>query len=193
VADPTFISHKVRALFDASYTPGEPHVPKMPVWSVTDHIALDALAKDVSNGTAGRFPPDAYPYLAVVARDVLAPSLTARADQAERAYHGACIVHERHLKEAAERVQQAEATTRRLEAERDMLRGVGCCEAKEGEPASGPCGVCVKCLKAEAQRLREALEQAREYFKDDGETDVSVSDVLAAFDAALAGTPEGPS
>jgi hypothetical protein len=34
-----------------------------------------------------------------------------------------------------------------LRAEVEMLRGVGCREAKEGEPESGPCGVCLRCAE----------------------------------------------
>lgn len=43
-------------------------------------------------------------------------------------------------------------------AEIEMLRGVGCREAKEGEPKSGPCGVCLRC--AEEQGAEWALEIA---------------------------------
>jgi hypothetical protein len=43
-------------------------------------------------------------------------------------------------------------------AEIEMLRGVGCREAKEGEPESGPCGVCLKC--AEERGAKWALAQA---------------------------------
>jgi hypothetical protein len=32
-------------------------------------------------------------------------------------------------------------------AEVEMLRGVGCREAKEREPESGPCGVCLRCAE----------------------------------------------
>ena len=42
------------------------------------------------------------------------------------------------------------------EAEIEMLRGVGCREAKEGEPESGPCGVCLKC--AEERGAKWAIE-----------------------------------
>lgn len=42
-------------------------------------------------------------------------------------------------------------------AEIEMLRGVGCREAKEGEPESGPCGVCLKC--AEKRGAKWALER----------------------------------
>jgi hypothetical protein len=34
-----------------------------------------------------------------------------------------------------------------LRAEVEMLRGVGCREAKAGEPESGPCGVCLRCAE----------------------------------------------
>lgn len=33
------------------------------------------------------------------------------------------------------------------QAEIEMLRGVGCREAKDGEPESGPCGVCLRCAE----------------------------------------------
>jgi len=52
-----------------------------------------------------------------------------------------------------------------LRAEVEMLRGVGCREAKAGEPESGPCGVCLRCAEEENARLRAAL---RGLFKPDG-------------------------
>lgn len=36
---------------------------------------------------------------------------------------------------------------REAQAEVEVLRGVGCREAKEGEPESGPCGVCLRCAE----------------------------------------------
>ena len=45
---------------------------------------------------------------------------------------------------------------RMLQAEVEMLRGVGCRETKEGEPESGPCGVCLLC--AEERGARWALD-----------------------------------
>lgn len=52
-----------------------------------------------------------------------------------------------------------------LRAEVEMLRGVGCREAKAGELESGPCGVCLRCAEEENARLRAAL---RGLFKPDG-------------------------
>jgi len=46
----------------------------------------------------------------------------------------------------------------RLHAEVEMLRGVGCREAKAGEPESGPCGVCLRC--AEERGAKWALDAA---------------------------------
>jgi hypothetical protein len=51
----------------------------------------------------------------------------------------------------------AEQKVSRLQAEIEMLRGVGCREAKAGEPESGPCGVCLLC--AEERGARWALER----------------------------------
>jgi len=51
----------------------------------------------------------------------------------------------------------AEEEITRLKAEIDVLRGVGCMEAKEGEEASGPCGVCRKCA---FRRGAEAMKAA---------------------------------
>lgn len=45
-----------------------------------------------------------------------------------------------------------------LRAEIEMLRGVGCREAKAGEPESGPCGVCLRC--AEERGAKWALDAA---------------------------------
>jgi chromosome segregation ATPase len=39
-----------------------------------------------------------------------------------------------------------------LRAEVDMLRGVGCREAKAGDPESGPCGPCGACLRCAEER-----------------------------------------
>ena len=53
----------------------------------------------------------------------------------------------RHLKQEVES----------LRVEVEMLRGVGCREAKLDEPVSGPCGVCIRC--AEERGARWALER----------------------------------
>jgi hypothetical protein len=45
------------------------------------------------------------------------------------------------------RQAQCQARLDALQAEIDVLRGEGCEETKEGEPQSGPCGVCLKCAK----------------------------------------------
>lgn len=56
-----------------------------------------------------------------------------------------------------------EARVRELEAERDMLRGVGCNEPDhEGEPASGPCGACIKCARRDLAETRAQLARLRE-------------------------------
>jgi DNA repair exonuclease SbcCD ATPase subunit len=60
---------------------------------------------------------------------------------------------------------------RMLQAEVEMLRGVGCRETKEGEPESGPCSVCLKCAEergerkaqAEVARLREAIAEVAKW------------------------------
>jgi len=52
---------------------------------------------------------------------------------------------------------EARAEVERLRAEIEMLRGIGCREAKLDEPESGPCGVCLKC--AEERGARWALER----------------------------------
>jgi len=46
-----------------------------------------------------------------------------------------------------------------LRAEVERLRGTGCREAKEGEPESGPCGVCLRC--AEERGARWAIVAVR--------------------------------
>ena len=52
-----------------------------------------------------------------------------------------------------------------LRAEVDMLRGVGCREAKEGEIESGPCGVCLRC--AEERGAKWALDAIQWGHRDD--------------------------
>ena len=44
----------------------------------------------------------------------------------------------------------------RLQAEVDMLRGVGCLE--DGD---GPCGVCIKCLRLRAEQAERERDEAR--------------------------------
>jgi hypothetical protein len=69
------------------------------------------------------------------------------------------------------RVDEVVATARSIEslhAEVEVLRGVGCREAKDGEIESGPCGVCLRCAEergerraqAEVERLRRLLDHA---------------------------------
>jgi hypothetical protein len=65
---------------------------------------------------------------------------------------------ERSLALSAIMISQAETEIRALRAEVEMLRGVGCREAKAGEPESGPCGVCLKC--AEERGAKWALDAA---------------------------------
>lgn len=65
-------------------------------------------------------------------------------------------LHQQMIKLEQER-DEARAEVERLRAEVEMLRGVGCREAKEGEPESGPCGVCLKW--AEERGARWALER----------------------------------
>lgn len=66
---------------------------------------------------------------------------------------------------AAAEIQNLRDEIEGLRAEVEMLRGVGCSEAKAGEPESGPCGVCLRCAEEENARLRAAL---RGLFKPDG-------------------------
>jgi hypothetical protein len=47
-------------------------------------------------------------------------------------------------------------------AEVEMLRGVGCREAKAGEPESGPCGVCLKCAEERGAKWALTDEQAHD-------------------------------
>ncbi len=72
----------------------------------------------------------------------------------------------------------------RLRAEVDMLRGVGCCEAKLDEPDDGPCGVCIKCARAEVARLRTAIEMAQQSILD--EIAVDAEPALKILQNALA-------
>jgi uncharacterized coiled-coil DUF342 family protein len=44
-------------------------------------------------------------------------------------------------------VERLGAENTKLRAEVEVLRGVGCREAKAGEPESGPCGACLKCAE----------------------------------------------
>lgn len=64
--------------------------------------------------------------------------------------------------EAAAKLRAELASAR---AEIEMLRGDGCREAKEGEPESGPCGVCLKC--AEERGAKWALDSVGWSHKDD--------------------------
>lgn len=64
---------------------------------------------------------------------------------------------ERSLALSAIMISQAETEIRTLKAEIEMLRGIGCREAKLDEPESGPCGVCLKC--AEERGAQWALER----------------------------------
>jgi hypothetical protein len=64
--------------------------------------------------------------------------------------------------EAAAKLRAELASAR---AEIEMLRGVGCREAKEGEPESGPCGVCLKCAEECGAKL--ALDSVGWSHEDD--------------------------
>jgi hypothetical protein len=59
--------------------------------TAADYAELDALAKDISVGTNGRFPVEAYPFLAEVARTCAA--LAWRADVACRMCPRYCHRH----------------------------------------------------------------------------------------------------
>lgn len=76
-----------------------------------------------------------------------------------------------------------------VEAEVEMLRGVGCREAKAGEPESGPCGTCLKC--AEERGARWALEEAGHGLfnqtRDDRARDIC--NAARKFEAKLGKTP----
>jgi hypothetical protein len=62
-------------------------------------------------------------------------------------------------RERQERVNARLATERdALRAEVEMLRGVGC-----NEDGDGPCGACLKCARAEVERLRAELENKEAY------------------------------
>jgi hypothetical protein len=64
------------------------------------------------------------------------------------------LIKNHYSAEAAAKLRAELASAR---AEVEMLRGVGCREAKAGELESGPCGVCLRCTKNENARLRAAL------------------------------------
>jgi hypothetical protein len=67
------------------------------------------------------------------------------------------------------RKKVAEVETERDEAraEVEMLRGVGCREAKAGEPESGPCGVCLRCAEERgAQWALRAMPRLRDIFRN---------------------------
>jgi len=76
---------------------------------------------------------------------------------AEVGAHGPADVDSVAERSAAE-IQNLRDEIEGLRAEVEMLRGVGCREAKKGEPESGPCGVCLKC--AEERGAKWALDAA---------------------------------
>lgn len=57
------------------------------------------------------------------------------------------------------------------QAEVEMLRGVGCREAKADEPESGPCGVCLRC--AEERGARWALNHIMRWSSDNQKQSVA--------------------
>lgn len=61
--------------------------------------------------------------------------------------NGALYVTETHVPIAFARQLERELLMNTAEVE--MLRGVGC-----NEDGDGPCGVCIKCLRTEIERLR---------------------------------------
>ena len=73
-----------------------------------------------------------------------------------------------HIKSLEDLLVDAVRERDALRAEIEVLRGVGCREAKAGEPESGPCGVCLRCAEergerraqAEVERLRRLLDHA---------------------------------
>lgn len=60
----------------------------------------------------------------------------------------------------ADAIVRLVAEVRRLTAEVEMLRGVGCSELDGGE-MRGPCGACLKCARRERDEARAALATAR--------------------------------
>lgn len=78
--------------------------------------------------------------------------------QVEATLYSADVAHEdtkRILGEQRARADAAEAGAKMAEAERDMLRGVGCCE--DGD---GPCGACIKCYKSQRDLAVEQRDAA---------------------------------
>lgn len=99
--------------------------------------------------------PQTISYLAQVIRE----RDEARAEVEALKYPRAYIPpgEERSLALSAIMISQAETEIRALRAEIEMLRGVGCREAKDGEPESGPCGVCLKCAEERGAKWRDLL------------------------------------
>ena len=81
-----------------------------------------------------------------------------------------------HIKSLEDLLVAAANERDALRAEVEMLRGVGCRETKDGEPESGPCGVCLRCAEergAEDVALRIAAEHramVAEYERDELKT-----------------------
>ena len=81
---------------------------------------------------------------------------------AEAAQHQQALIDARRAEHTVwkGRAEAAEASLAAVEAERDQktaevetLRGVGC-----NEDGNGPCGACLKCARAERDRLKAALQ-----------------------------------
>lgn len=82
-------------------------------------------------------------------------------DEARADFANACDVGRRQ--EA--RAEKAERERDEARAEVEMLRGVGCREAKEGEPEMAQCGVCLKCAEECGAKL--ALDSVGWSHEDD--------------------------
>ena len=66
--------------------------------------------------------------------------------------------------ELEDEIVKLRAEVERLSSEVGMLRGVDCGaiqETEEGPKSDGECGVCIKCLRARAERAEAELEEAR--------------------------------
>ena len=92
------------------------------------------------------------------------------------------------LCEVCETCEKYESKLNALRAEVEMLRGVGCREAKADEPESGPCGVCLKCAEERgAEHWRNAHHEAcvRLQAHDCGEEFARMGEEMAAMQRRL--------
>jgi hypothetical protein len=96
-------------------------------------------------------------------REVMAERDEARAEVARLSAQLESITAENHAR--AQREARSLEDWASLRAEIEMLRGVGCREAKAGEPEGGPCGVCLRC--AEERGAKWALDAIQWGHRDD--------------------------